>query len=120
MTATLPVKEAILLPVHLQTASSITVTPICNAREVGAKWTHEIENYLRTGDLPKESKRVHKVLLQAACFTLIKDCLYRRFFGGSYLRCLDNAEAQYVLVELHEGVCGNHTGGRTLAHRAHS
>lgn len=30
--ATLPVKEAILLPVNLQTTSSITITPICNAR----------------------------------------------------------------------------------------
>ena len=26
----------------------------------------------------------------------------------------------YVLAELHEGVCGNHSGSRSLAHRAHS
>ena len=25
-----------------------------------------------------------------------------------------------MLVELHEGICGNHPGGRTLAHRAHT
>ena len=25
-----------------------------------------------------------------------------------------------MLAELHEGVCGNHLGGRTLAHRAHT
>ena len=25
-----------------------------------------------------------------------------------------------MLVELHEGICGNHAGGRTLAHRAHT
>lgn len=35
--AMLPVKEAILLPVHLQTTSSITIMPICNARETDAK-----------------------------------------------------------------------------------
>nr|CAN72899.1 hypothetical protein VITISV_004478 [Vitis vinifera] len=34
-------------------------------------------------------------------------------------RCLNDTEVQYVLAELHEGVCGNHVGGRTLAHRAH-
>ncbi|RVW76746.1 hypothetical protein CK203_047553 [Vitis vinifera] len=28
--------------------------------------------------------------------------------------------AQYVLAELHEGICGNHSGGQSLAHRAHS
>ena len=41
-------------------------------------------------------------------FTLIGDSLYKRSFGGSYLKCLINAEAQYVLVKLHEGVCDNH------------
>ena len=29
-------------------------------------------------------------------------------------------EIQYVLSELHEGICGNHLGGRTVAHREHS
>ena len=109
--AMLPIKEAILLPVHLQTTSSITIMPICNTRETDTKWTHEIENYLRIGDLLEESNHAHKVRVQAAHFTLIGDCLYRRSFGGPYLRCLANTEAQYVLVELHEGVCCNHIGG---------
>ncbi|RVW92740.1 Pro-Pol polyprotein [Vitis vinifera] len=46
--------------------------------------------------------------------------LYKRSFTGPYLRCLSHSEAQYVLAELHEGVCENHSGGRSLAHRAHS
>ena len=58
--------------------------------------------------------------MQVARFTLIGDCLYRRSFGGPYLRCLDSTEAQYVLAKLHEGICSNHTGGRSLAHNAHS
>ncbi|RVW62879.1 Gag-Pol polyprotein [Vitis vinifera] len=45
--------------------------------------------------------------------------LYKRSFTGPYLRCLNHSEALYVLAELHEGVCGNHSGGRSLAHRAH-
>ncbi|XP_034672622.1 uncharacterized protein LOC117904223 [Vitis riparia] len=117
---TLPIKEAVLLVVHLQTTSSIAVAPICNTNETSLGWAHEIENYLRTGNLLEESKRAHKIRVQVARFTLIGDCLYRRSFGGPYLRCLDNTETQYVLVELHEGVCGNHTRGRTLAHRAYS
>ncbi|KAL6327681.1 hypothetical protein AAG906_022621 [Vitis piasezkii] len=44
--------------------------------------------------------------------------LYKRSFTGPYLQCLSHLEAQYVLAELHEGVCGNHSGGRSLAHRA--
>ena len=34
--------------------------------------------------------------------------------------CLTPEQGQYVLVELHEGICGNHPGERTLAHRAHT
>ncbi|RVW32623.1 Pol polyprotein [Vitis vinifera] len=41
--------------------------------------------------------------------------LYKRSFTGPYLRCLNHSEALYVLAELHEGVCGNHSGGRSLA-----
>ena len=34
--------------------------------------------------------------------------------------CLTPEQGQYVFAELHEGICGNHPGGRTLAHRAHT
>ena len=34
--------------------------------------------------------------------------------------CLTPEQGQCVLAELHEGVCGNHPGGRTLAHQAHT
>ncbi|RVW68609.1 hypothetical protein CK203_058859 [Vitis vinifera] len=70
--------------------------------------------------LPEDPKQAHKIRVQAARFTLIGGHLYKRSFTGPYLRCLGHSEAQYVLAELHEGICGNHTGGRSLAHRAHS
>ncbi|RVW27944.1 Transposon Ty3-I Gag-Pol polyprotein [Vitis vinifera] len=31
---------------------------------------------------------------------------YKRSFTGPYLRCLGHSKAQYVLAELHEGICG--------------
>ena len=34
--------------------------------------------------------------------------------------CLTPEQGQYVLAELHEGICGNYPRGRTLAHRAHT
>ena len=106
--------------IHLQPTSSIAITPICSIRKESTEWTREIENYLQTGHLPENSKHAHKVRMQVARFTLIGDCLYKRSFGGPYLKCLDSTEAQYVLAKLHEGICSNHTGGRSLAHSAHS
>nr|CAN79632.1 hypothetical protein VITISV_038058 [Vitis vinifera] len=111
--ASLPIKEAILLPIHVQANPSANQT---NDQE----WTHDIAEYLRTGTLPGDPKQAHKIRVQAARFTHIGGHLYKRSFTGPYLRCLGHSEAQYVLAELHEGICGNHSGGRSLAHRAHS
>ena len=31
-----------------------------------------------------------------------------------YLKCVDEEEAKYILEEIHEGVCGDHVGPRSL------
>ena len=31
-----------------------------------------------------------------------------------YLRCVDDDETKYILEEIHEGICGDHTGPRSL------
>ena len=31
-----------------------------------------------------------------------------------YLKCVDQDEAKYILEEIHEGVCGDHAGPRSL------
>ena len=62
----------------------------------------------------------HEIQVQVARFSLINGQLYKRSLDGPYLKCLTTQQGQYILVELHEGICGNHLGGRTLAHRAHT
>ena len=107
--ASLPIKEVILLPIHVQTNPSITEAPTCNNIEAkqadDREWTNDIIGYLRTGTLPEDPKQAHKILVQAARFTLIGGHLYKRSFTSPYLRCLNRSEALYVLAELHEGVC---------------
>lgn len=93
ITISLLVKEAILLPVYFSVALLIATALICNTSETGVRWMHEIEIYLRTGDLPEESKQAHKVRIRADHFTLIRDNLYKRSFRGPYFRCLNDTEA---------------------------
>ena len=122
--ASLSIKEAILLPIHVQTNPSVAEASTCNTIEAsqanGQEWAEDIIRYLRTGTLPEEPKQAHKTRIQVARFTLIGGHLYKRSFTGPYLICLNHLEAMYVLAELHERVCGNHSGGRSLAHRVHS
>ena len=35
-------------------------------------------------------------------------------FSQPYLKCLDLGDAKYVLREIRAGVCGNHSGPRSL------
>ena len=54
-----------------------------------------------------------------ARFSLVNRQLYKRSLDEPYLKCLTAQQGQYIL-ELHEKVCGNHPGGRTLTHKAHT
>ena len=67
--------------------------------------------------LPDDKEATRKLKVQATRFTLIKDVLYKRGFSRPYLRCLVPEEVDYVMREVHEGVCGNHSGSRLLMHK---
>ena len=79
-----------------------------------------IVQYINTGELPNERDKAHKIQIQSVRFSLVNGQLFKRSLDGPYLKCLTTEQGQYVLVELHERICGNHPGGRTLAHIAHT
>ena len=58
--ASLPITEAILLPIHVQTNPSVVETSTCNTIEASQaddqEWTEVITRYLRTGTLPEEPR----------------------------------------------------------------
>ena len=73
--------------------------------------------YLRSGILPDEKDAARKMKVQASRFVLIRDVLYKRGFSRPYLRCLCHDEADCVMKEVHEGICGNLSGVRSLVHK---
>ena len=72
---------------------------------------------LKNGTLPDEKDAARKLKVQASRFILIKVALYKRGFSFPYLRCLILEEVEYVMGEIHEGICGNHLGARSLVHK---
>ncbi|WVZ15676.1 hypothetical protein V8G54_013242 [Vigna mungo] len=52
-----------------------------------------------------------------AQYCVVGEDLYRRGYVYPLLKCLVESEAEYVMRELHQGVCGRHTGGRALRAR---
>ena len=74
-------------------------------------------SYLKNGMLPDGKDTTRKLKVQALRFVLIKDVLYKKGFSYPYMRCLIPDEAKYVMREIHEGICGNHLGARSLVHK---
>jgi len=54
---------------------------------------------------------------KAVHYVFIDEDLYKRGFATPLLKCLGKEQSEYVMNELHNGVCGMHYGHRTLAGR---
>ena len=112
--------EYMIIPGSL--LSFVQLSPLIdskNVQEIGfdSSWTAPLISYLKNGVLPDGKEAARKLKVQAARFVLIKDILYKRGFSHPYLRCLGTEEADYVIREIHEGICGNHSGSRSLVHK---
>ncbi|XP_030963296.1 uncharacterized protein LOC115984403 [Quercus lobata] len=82
-------------------------------------WMDPILKFLKSDTLPEEKLEAEKIRRKAPRFWLSKDKkLYKRSFSGPYLLCIHLEMSESLLEELHEGICGSHTGGRSLSHRA--
>ena len=93
---------------------------ICvNHVRVGPNWMDPIIQFLSKDVLPEDKLEAEKIRRKALQFWLSEDQkLYKRFFSGPYLLCIHPEASELLLEELHEGICGSHIRGRSLAHRA--
>ena len=82
-------------------------------------WMDPISLFLERDILPEEKFEAKKVRRKAPRFWLSEDRkLYKRSFSSPYLFCLHPEASKSLLEELQKGVCGSHTGGRSLSHQA--
>ena len=74
-----------------------------------------IWDYIIDGRLPDNPKEAAIIRTRSARFTNHKGSLYKRGFFTPILKCIAGKDIEYVLREVHEGICGNHIRARTLA-----
>ena len=80
-------------------------------------WMTLIMSYLKDGRLPEGKDEARKLKIKAARYVFMDEVLYKRGFSQPYLRCLAPDEANYVLREVHEEACGNHSRARSLIYK---
>ncbi|XP_076924329.1 uncharacterized protein LOC143586738 [Bidens hawaiensis] len=75
-------------------------------------WMTPIKVYLSSGALPAGKDEARKIKHKALIYQMINGILYRRSFLGLLLRCVDAEDANYLIREIHEGICGLHARPR--------
>ena len=88
-----------------------------NHIQLKACYMDPIVTYIRNGNLPTNPTEARKVKVMSSRFTILNDKLYKRGFSQPYLKCLDPEDVEYMLIEIYEGVCGNHSGPRSFIER---
>ena len=101
------------LAMEVQKHPSIEEVPTFIIQSVNS-WMTPIVSFLQDGYLPQDADEARKIRKKATRFTILNDALYKRGISMSYLKCVDEDEAKYILEEIHEGICGDHAGPRSL------
>lgn len=78
-------------------------------------WTGAYKDYLLYGIQPDNSNEARILRMKASRFVIVNEVLYKKSATGLLQRCLEKTEADMVMMDVHEGDCGNHTNGRNLS-----
>ena len=97
----------------LESIDNGEVSPVMSEQS----WMDPIWDYLVEGTLPSNPKEASKLRARSTRFTIHRGTLYKRGFSTPILKCVGKKDANYILREVHEGVCGNHIGARSLARK---
>ena len=101
---------------EVQYIPSIDLPEVLQVQNEG-NWMTPIISYLKDGSLLEGKDVARRLRVRLARYVLLNDVLYKRGFSQPYLKCLSLDEANYMLREVHEGACRNHSGARSLIHK---
>ncbi|XP_070040227.1 uncharacterized protein [Nicotiana tomentosiformis] len=89
-----------------------------NSTSLTWDWRNKYIEYLKNGKLLSDPKNSRALRTKDARFTLTADgTLYQRAFDGPLAVCLGPGDTDYILREVHEETCGNHSGVDSLVRK---
>ncbi|KAK9010715.1 hypothetical protein V6N11_043585 [Hibiscus sabdariffa] len=108
-----------MMPIQLQIFES--PAHCCEIEEEidGNPWYYDILRYMRSREYPPHVTENDKRTIRkmAVGYVLDGEVLYKRGSDQVLMRCVNAKEAQQITEEVHEGICGTHPNGFTMARR---
>ena len=83
--------------------------------DVGETWMTLYRCYLVDGLLPTKPTKAMFIKKNACRYTLVDGKLFRHGYTHPILTCMSGEQCTGIMAEFHEGICGNHVGGRALS-----
>ncbi|XP_042404598.1 uncharacterized protein LOC121994723 [Zingiber officinale] len=80
-------------------------------------WRTTIIEFLRSGATPSDREEARLLRRRVGHFTIVRDQVYKKAFSRPLLKCVRSEDVDYILQEVHQGSCGGHPGGRSLARK---
>ena len=80
-------------------------------------WITPLRRYLEENILPIDVLEAKRIRYRSTQYTIINGEVYRKRFSKALQRCIVDEEVEQILEDIHSGICGNHTGGKSLAHK---
>ncbi|XP_070034377.1 uncharacterized protein [Nicotiana tomentosiformis] len=104
-------------PLEIQVRNQHGYYNTIEAEPDGEPWYHDIKRFLKTREYPEHAKGDQKRTIRrlADGFFLNGEILYKRTPYLNLLRCVDATEAEWIMSEVHSGVCRPHINGYVLA-----
>jgi len=81
-------------------------------------WITPYQRYLVDGLLPAEPTQAKMIERNAGRYTLVDGKLFCHGYAQPTLMCVSGDQCVRIMSELHEGICGSHIDGRSLALKA--
>ncbi|CAL8135699.1 unnamed protein product [Prunus armeniaca] len=105
------------VPIEVLTWRSTHEAEVNTIRQ-GPSWMDPIQAYLIDGTLPIDKAEAKSIQRRSARYLLLQNILYRHGHSLSLLRCVAPQQGDYIVREIHEGTCGDHSKSRSLAFKA--
>ena len=85
--------------------------------DLSPSWIDPIFKFLAEGKILEDKNKAKRKKYLANRYTIFNGKLYRRGYAMLYLKYLPPDEAKYIMREIHEEVCNNHSGKRSMAQK---
>ncbi|XP_071901165.1 uncharacterized protein [Coffea arabica] len=109
--------ELVIEPIQIHLQEKPAHCLVVEKSTDGRPWYSDIKEFLKTWSYPPEADMTAKSFLRrlSSKFFLNGEVVYKRMSDLGLLRCVDEDEADYLMKEVHSGVCGPQMNGHLLA-----